>query len=261
MTNAEALQKAKKEISGTQMAYSMLGRVIKAARRNGKPDDEIGGIETVYWDLGSRLKILKRSIMYFEDMLSYYPDIYYSKRHTDMRVWEKRLGWHMADLFSINSMADFGCALGSYMEGAMEYGVNPVLGVEILYEKAKPYIPNELDGKIIQGDVGQPMDLGRKYDCAFSIEVAEHLPEELADNFIDNLIRASGRLIIVSASNRGGHYHINQKGRSYWIGKFVLQGCRYSAEDTEMLINLWRVKGCPRYIQENLMVFWAGRYA
>ena len=262
MTNTEALEKTLGELYAAQLAYDNLASKLKTLR-NISPENktEISGLENLCWNMGIKIKLLKRMRMYYGNMTEYYPDIYYSKRHTGMRRWEKKLGYYMADLFSVQSMIDFGCALGSYMEGVIEYGADPVDGIEILYEKALPYIPEEIKNRISQGDIGQPMQFKRKYDCSFSIEVAEHLPEELADNFVDNLIKSSSRLIVVSASNRGGHYHINQKQKDYWIGKFAIKGCRYSSDDTERLINIWKSKGCPGYIQHNLMVFWTEKYA
>ncbi len=58
-----------------------------------------------------------------------------------------------------------------------------------------------------------------------SLEVAEHIPEQAADTFIDSLTR-HGRLILFSAATpgQGGEHHVNEQPPRYWQAKFAARG-------------------------------------
>jgi hypothetical protein len=57
---------------------------------------------------------------------------------------------------------------------------------------------------------------------AISLEVAEHLPESCADQFVDALVRAAP-IVVFSAAipHQGGINHINEQLQSYWKEKFA----------------------------------------
>jgi hypothetical protein len=57
------------------------------------------------------------------------------------------------------------------------------------------------------------------------MEVAEHLPEDRAETFVDDLVR-HGSLVLFSAAVPGqlGENHINEKPFEYWRDKFAARG-------------------------------------
>ena len=75
---------------------------------------------------------------------------------------------------------------------------------------------------IFYGDVGQPIDCG-KFQCAMSIEVAEHIMPDQSENFINNLVNAATDLIVLTAAppDQPGTYHINCREYSFWIDGFI----------------------------------------
>ncbi|HEC66981.1 MAG TPA: hypothetical protein ENI23_17025 [bacterium] len=207
-----------------------------------------------FWVARDDLKHAKRRWNYFTDIDTLYPDRYFEKRSGRMKRWENKLGWAMSETLKIHSLVDFGCAVGSYLEGASNAGTEKILGYEFLHKFAIKYVPEKIKPFIHQADVGEPIKCG-KYDCAMSIEVAEHLLEEKTDVFVENLIRASNRLIILTASRRSGTRHINPHFREFWIGKFVVRGCQYSPEFTQSLRTAWKEIKAPEYLMFNLMIF------
>ena len=64
-----------------------------------------------------------------------------------------------------------------------------------------------------------------------SLEVAEHIPIESADVFIENLVRHSDGMILFSAAppGQGGEFHVNEQPYDYWRQKFKRHG--YAAYD------------------------------
>src|SRR5205085_8299510 len=79
-------------------------------------------------------------------------------------------------------------------------------------------------------DLANPIRLARKFDLVQSLEVAEHLPADKAEQFVDTLIE-HGSMILFSAAvpGQGGENHINEQPISYWRRLFRVRG--YAAID------------------------------
>ncbi len=119
------------------------------------------------------------------------------------------------------SVIDIGCGVGYWLKiWNEEFGLHDILGIE------GPYItPSMLkisEDKVLFKDLKQPINLNRKFDLVMSLEVAEHLPENNADKFIDSLVQL-GDVILFSAAIIGqeGTYHINEQMPEYWAEKFM----------------------------------------
>lgn len=95
-----------------------------------------------------------------------------------------------------------------------------------------------------------------KVDLAYSIEVAEHLPEALADQFVGYL---GGRadLVIFSAAfpGQGGQGHINEQPKEYWRSKFEASGFVFLPAEAEQLSAVLCKHGFRGWFPKNLQVF------
>ncbi len=132
---------------------------------------------------------------------------------------------HLMRLVQPRSVVDIGCGIGTFLYCFKESGVTDVLGVDGHWaDKSlmrKYLCPEEFK----EADLERPLTLERKYDLAISLEVAEHVSEESADIFVENLL-AAGRIIAFSAAIplQGGQNHINEQWLTYWEKKFVQRG-------------------------------------
>jgi hypothetical protein len=74
-------------------------------------------------------------------------------------------------------------------------------------------------------DLSRPLDLGRRFDLVQSLEVAEHLPETSARDFVGSLVR-HGDVVLFSAAvpGQGGEHHVNEQPPEYWRALFAEQG-------------------------------------
>jgi hypothetical protein len=207
-----------------------------------------------FYSARDKLKLIRRKLLYLKNPEILYVDEFFSKRHKGMKGWEIKLGKSLSELFYITSMVDFGCGLGAYLEGSLLGETKKVLGFDLMYDKAKPYISDVMQPFVKYGNAGEKIDCG-KWDCALSVETAEHLAEEEADIFIDNLTKASSRIIVLTASNAGGRYHINRQQKSYWIDKLKVKNWIYNQKAVDSLYKIWQYNGSPGYILNNLMVF------
>ena len=96
----------------------------------------------------------------------------------------------------------------------------------------------------------------RRYcDLVVSIEVAEHLEEEYADQFVDTLCQLSDT-VVLTASNDEGFSHFNCQPQKYWIEKFVSRGYEMHPLHEKIIKGLMSI--IPRqysYLYTNMMVF------
>lgn len=76
-------------------------------------------------------------------------------------------------------------------------------------------------------------------DLVSCVEVAEHIEPERADELVEACCERAKHWVYFSAAppGQGGHGHINEQPRSYWVDKFAARGWRVDWGMTEDLIN------------------------
>ena len=123
--------------------------------------------------------------------------------------------------FKFASVVDLGCGRGTWLRASLDLGALRVLGYDGIWNEGKVY-PN-ID--FISCDLENVDTDDEKFDLAISLEVAEHLPEKNADQFIDALVKKSDVIVFASAFTRQlGTKHINEQFPSYWAEKFENRG-------------------------------------
>lgn len=121
------------------------------------------------------------------------------------------------------SVADFGCARGTWLAAWRQAGVRDTMGLDGFYVQPSDLeIPAE---RFHACDLTRPIDLGRRYDLVQSLEVAEHLPPDAAPAFVDSLVRhADVVLFSASVPGQGGENHLNERPYEYWRDRFAERG-------------------------------------
>jgi cyclopropane fatty-acyl-phospholipid synthase-like methyltransferase len=166
----------------------------------------------------------------------------------------RTMDWFI-EKYKPESVIDFGCGIGSYLESAHNHGLD-ILGLEIS-EAAKKYTPSPLTRFIAYMDCAKPIDWNIGIaDCVISFETAEHIEPSGTDQFIDNLVNATGKYLLFTAAPPGqeGCGHINCQPYIYWIQK-IGQFIEPDVEMTKDISDNWRALGAPNYICDNLIVF------
>ncbi len=184
-----------------------------------------------------------------------YGDMFCSKRFIH-REWQKEIGKIIAHHLDVVSVIDFGCCVGSFLEGFLETGAM-IKGFDVCYEYSKKYTPLNVKPYIEYGDVTKPI-FSVMVDCVLCVEVAEHIEPEGTNQFIENLVSHSLNYIILSAAPLGqeGVGHINCKPYEFWKEKLKKRGFDYQKNTTQELIDkILLVKGTTKWIRKNLMVF------
>jgi hypothetical protein len=129
---------------------------------------------------------------------------------------------------TIASLLDIGAGHGAWAAEWLSAGVKTVVAVDGDYVR-----PDQLaiPQKAFRAhDLATPLDLKKRFDLVQSLEVAEHLPADTAETFVDSLTR-HGDVILFSAAvpHQGGEHHINEQPPEYWRRKFAARG--YAAFD------------------------------
>jgi SAM-dependent methyltransferase len=126
----------------------------------------------------------------------------------------------LAEQLPIRSVLDLGCGRGVWLAIWQRHGAEDIQGVDGPYISLdRLHIPRE---RFLSRDLAEPLVLDRQFDLVESLEVAEHIPEQAADAFIDSLTR-HGKLILFSAATpgQGGENHVNEQPPEYWQAKFA----------------------------------------
>ncbi|WP_372757808.1 methyltransferase domain-containing protein [Mariniflexile sp.] len=126
-------------------------------------------------------------------------------------------------MHEIRSVVDVGCGIGTWLKVFETNGVSNILGIDGDYIDSNKLVINK--SNFLAKDLEQPFTLNRKFSLVLSLEVAEHLKPNCANNFIDSLCEL-GDFIVFSAAipSQGGQNHINEQEPAYWIEKFKSRG-------------------------------------
>jgi len=200
----------------------------------------------------------KTYITYLESPEEMYDSKYYKRHFEEYRGWEIALAKFFTERYNVKSMLDIGCGVGSYLEGHIRAGVDRISGVEYNYKSAIAHIPSILQPHIRYGDATKPLsDLGDKFDCVWSVEVAEHIMPEGTDQFIENLVNNTNKYILLTAAPPGqrGTGHINLRPKDFWIDAIKAKGFNYLESEVEVLKTEWDKLGAEWYITKNVMLF------
>src|SRR5690606_6408407 len=88
---------------------------------------------------------------------------------------------------------------------------------------------------------------------AISLEVAEHLPEDAADIFVDSLTKhASVILFSAAIPQQGGQNHLNEQWPNYWNEKFRKKG--FQAFDI-LRNKFWENENVRWWYRQNMMLY------
>ena len=157
----------------------------------------------------------------------------------------------LASEIKFDSVIDVGCGVGAWLKAAKELGVKDICGVDGDY-----VLPEQLWISVDQfsgQDLNLPICMSRKFDLAISVEVAEHLPAQRAENFIADLCGLSDMVLFSAAIPfQGGHNHVNENWLEYWSLYFSKLG--FVASDF-LREKLWNDNTVKYWYRQNIVLF------
>jgi SAM-dependent methyltransferase len=151
------------------------------------------------------------------------------------------------------SLLDIGCGTGTWLRAATDLGVGHVLGIDGA-EVAQEHL-HVAKTKIKCVNLSEPFNLGRRFDLALCLEVAEHLPERSANNLISSIICHSDSILFGAACpGQPGQNHVNCQWPIYWQRLFNSHG--FVCDDS-VRWQIWDDSRIPPWYRQNS--FWARR--
>ena len=155
------------------------------------------------------------------------------------------------DLVRPVSVVDVGCGVGLWLAECKRRGVQDVLGVDF-GEVPRQDIRLD-DGEFTSHDLSEPLALGRRFDLAMCLEVAEHLPDAHSDRLVDDLT-ALAPVVLFSAAipGQGGVGHVNEQWPEYWAERFAARS--FAAVDA-IRPRIWAEPRVDFWYAQNVLVF------
>jgi SAM-dependent methyltransferase len=152
---------------------------------------------------------------------------------------------------AIDRVVDVGCGLGAWLSVFQECGVERVLGIDGDYVDRDRLHISSADFQ--PHDLTQPLNLDRSFDLAMSVEVAEHLDSEYAENFVDTLV-ALAPVVLFSAAipDQPGEHHVNCQWPAYWAELFYQRG--YVLFD-HLRLKFWQNDKVSWWYAQNILLF------
>lgn len=162
------------------------------------------------------------------------------------------------DALRPSSVLDLGCGCGVWLRQWLRTGAGEVVGVDGSYVSERDLvIPND---SFVAHDLKEPLALGRRFDLAQSLEVAEHLPESRSLGFVQDLCRHADVVVFGAAPpGQGGEHHINEQPHNFWRELFSAE--RYEPFDFIRPTVLDRVEVAPWHRYNPLLYVKSDRVA
>jgi 2-polyprenyl-3-methyl-5-hydroxy-6-metoxy-1,4-benzoquinol methylase len=157
----------------------------------------------------------------------------------------------------INTIMDCGCGTGFYVK-QLQADNFEVYGCDGNPDTSK--LDNEY---LLVADLSKPNFLtgsqqdNKKFDCVMSLEVAEHLPPQFEDIFLNNLIKITqddGWIILSWAKKgQGGLGHVNEQDEEYVLRRMSEKGWAHQKQEADQL----RLQTSPNtfWFHETIYVF------
>lgn len=161
------------------------------------------------------------------------------------------------ELIPVHSVLDVGCGDGSWLSVFRTYGVEDVLGID------GDYVARDIlqipQNRFHAVDLTKPFTLGRVFDLAMSLEVAEHLPVDCAPGFVECLTHQAP-IVLFSAAipMQGGTHHINEQWPDQWAALFRERGylpvdCIRKRVWQNDSVECWYAQNTLLFVQANLL--------
>jgi SAM-dependent methyltransferase len=127
----------------------------------------------------------------------------------------------IAQILKPKSVIDIGCGVGNFLREFKNNGIEDILGVDGEWADLDEIERNVGKNNFISYNLNNIYQPGMKYDLAISFEVAEHIDDNFANNFVKTLTNCSDNIVFSAAIPlQGGQNHINEQWNEYWIDKF-----------------------------------------
>ncbi len=149
----------------------------------------------------------------------------------------------------VRTVLDVGCGPGIYVDEMRKCNID-AYGIDI-------------DDRLVQTPYLIKMDMLsprfkklKNYDLSLCLEVAEHMPEDKADDIVESLVGPSNRIIFSAGGTVQSHGpgHLNCQPKSYWIEKFNKHNFVVDETGTNIFLKYMHNGYCLGWLINNGMI-------
>lgn len=156
--------------------------------------------------------------------------------------------------FQPASIVDFGCGAGWVLHYCKLNGIGDIVGCEP-NKNVKSVASESISSNILQMSLTDDLDLGRQFDLAVSLEVAEHIPFEYSSQVIQNICRHSKNVLFSAAyPGQGGVGHVNEQKFEFWERIFNSLGFALDKTATKRVLNALKIGKANKWYCKNCRV-------
>ena len=129
----------------------------------------------------------------------------------------------LREVLAPTSVVELGCGVGEWLAAFERAGVRDIVGFD-LPDAAEAGLAID-PSRFVGGDLRCYVPVGRRFDVAMSMEVAEHLPYDHAPAFVAYLASLADVIVFGAAVPlQGGENHTNEQFPEFWAELFALHG-------------------------------------
>ncbi len=126
-------------------------------------------------------------------------------------------------VLEVKSVLDVGCARGTWLAAWGDAGCREIFGIDGPYLDRHEIIIDP--ACFMAADLAVPFSLGRRFDLAQCLEVAEHLPASRSASLVADLTAHADAILFSAAPpGQGGAGHINERPYAVWQALFAQHG-------------------------------------
>ncbi|MBL8821544.1 MAG: class I SAM-dependent methyltransferase [Planctomycetia bacterium] len=185
-----------------------------------------------------------------QELSQHYGSDFYQKENRHSQSSAQVIVPLIMELLAPSSVIDIGCGQGEWLSEFAKTGVE-IFGVDGPHiQETQLLIPKD---KFQQFDLSKSYSTNQKYSLAISLEVGEHLPENISQEYVNSLTRLAPAVVFSAAlPGQGGVNHVNEQWPWYWKSLFEKQG--YVRLDP-FRHRIWHNPKVAFYYQQNLFLY------
>ena len=156
--------------------------------------------------------------------------------------------------FSPKSLVDVGCGSGEIALAFVAEGCTSIFPFDYSSDAVALAKTNGLN-QALEIDLTRASRIPAVADLCLCLEVAEHIPAANVANLCKLLSEPAPVLIFTAAPpGQGGHFHLNEQPRQYWIENLRVAGMHYDEQAVVRVRERFAGRMIPDY-DNNLMIF------
>lgn len=180
----------------------------------------------------------------------YYPENFYNEYSEGSLKSAKEIVPLIIKLIHPHSVIDVGCGVGAWLAVFKQFDVE-IFGVDGNWvQNEQLLIPEEY---FLSSDLNKPLEIDKNFDLVVSLEVAEHIPPDFAETFVNSLSKL-GPVVLFSAAIplQCGSNHVNEQWPEYWVNLFEKRN--YTVIDC-IRKEIWYSKNIEPWYSQNMLLF------